>query len=135
MGEGATATVGLLRFCLKLHQMSGARWAWRERPSNVKCHQDAVRITGLQGGQQSESSNEGVCSSRQVWLAYCPSQDVDVAVKIVNLDEPSINLVRDFPLSHAGSHADYASGHKSRLSSPLMDGTPGRHASSVPIQA
>ncbi len=56
-----------------------------------------MRITRLQGGQQSESSNEGVCSSRQVWLAYCPSQDVDVAVKIVNLDEPSINLVRDFP--------------------------------------
>jgi serine/threonine protein kinase len=30
---------------------------------------------------------------KQVYLAYCPSMDTDVAIKIVNLDEKSINLV------------------------------------------
>ena len=29
-----------------------------------------------------------------MFLAYCPCQDVDVAIKVVNLDDPTINLVR-----------------------------------------
>ncbi len=39
----------------------------------------------------------GEGATATVWLAYCPITDSDVAVKIVNLDDPSISLVGENP--------------------------------------
>ena len=50
-------------------------------------------LNGLQASVPFHAIVSPVLRCAQVYLAYCPSMDMDVAIKIVNLDEKSINLV------------------------------------------